>query len=53
MIGKMPHIIALTKDMSAEEMRKYKDIFIEKMKGMCASEPGVIHGMSLVALGRK
>ncbi|KAK3675468.1 hypothetical protein LTR78_004551 [Recurvomyces mirabilis] len=53
MITKMPHIIALSKDMSKEEMAKYKDLFIEKMKGMCATEPGVLHGMSLVALGRK
>jgi len=53
MITKMPHIVALTKDISKDEMAKYKDLFIKNMKGMCASEPGVIHGLSLVALGKK
>ncbi|KAK5117597.1 hypothetical protein LTR62_005019 [Meristemomyces frigidus] len=53
MVGKLPHMIALTKDMSAEQVEKYKEIWIEDMKKMCGSEPGSLSGVALVGVGRK
>lgn len=53
LIEKMPHAVALTKHMSAEEVQKWKDIAAEKCKLFCPDEPGTLSGWSLMASGRK
>lgn len=53
LIEKLPHAIAMTKQMSAEEVQKWKDIATEKCKRFCPSAPGELSGWSLMASGRK
>lgn len=49
----MPHMIALTKDYSEEEMQKLKDLMLTKVKTFAPTLPGKLQGTSLVAVGRK
>ncbi|CAO1633457.1 unnamed protein product [Sympodiomycopsis kandeliae] len=53
LLTKMPHVIATTKSMSAEEMDAYKQAAIRKCKEYCPNAPGELQGWSLMALGRK
>jgi len=50
---KLPHMVALTKDMSEEEVGKLQALMVEGMKKMCPQAPGALKGMSLVGVGRK
>jgi ubiquinone/menaquinone biosynthesis C-methylase UbiE len=50
----MPHMVALMKDMSDEEKSKVKSSMSEELEKICGSEePGIMHGVALVAAGRK
>ena len=53
MLTKMPHMIMLTEDFSADERAKLKAVFVEEGKKMCSDEPGEFYGVALVAVGRK
>ena len=53
MLYKMPHMQMMSKDLSEEEMTRLKDMMVEEGRKMCASEPGVLKGTALVAVGRK
>lgn len=52
-ILKVPHIVALTKDMSEEEIAKFKTTMMEEGRKMCPNEPGELKGVALIAVGRK
>lgn len=51
--NKMPHMQMLTKDMTEEEMGRYRKLMIEEGRKMCSSDPGTLVGTALVAVGRK
>lgn len=53
LLTKMPPVIALTKDMSDEEMGRLREVAVRKCREMCPSEPGELSGVSLLAIGRK
>ena len=53
MFTRMPHMVAVTKDLSAEEMEKTKALAMQRMKEMVPSEPGQLEGVSIVGVGRK
>ena len=52
MLGKMPHMVMLTKDFSEDEMTRLRTLFLEEGRKMC-DEPGELEGTALVAVGRK
>jgi ubiquinone/menaquinone biosynthesis C-methylase UbiE len=53
LITKLPHSVELTKRMSEEEVRRWKEAAVEKCREMCPVVPGELHGVSLMATGRK
>lgn len=53
LIEKLPHAVALTKQMTDDEVKRYKELAVEKCKELCPEAPGVLHGRSLMAIGRK
>ena len=53
MVTKMPHMVMMTGDMSAEEVGSFKSIMVEEAQKMCPSAPGELQGVALVAAGRK
>ncbi|KAK4507858.1 hypothetical protein PRZ48_001593 [Zasmidium cellare] len=53
MTSKMPHMIAITKDYSEEEMKRLRDMMLAKLKEYSPTLPGKLYGTSLVAFGRK
>lgn len=53
MVDKMPHMVHLIADFSAEEKAKLKQEMKEEMKKMSPQEPGTLKGVALVAVGRK
>lgn len=53
LITKLPHMIALTRDMSEEEMTKLQEVMVEEARTMCPSAPGKLTGIGLVGVGRK
>ncbi|EMC93543.1 hypothetical protein BAUCODRAFT_125397 [Baudoinia panamericana UAMH 10762] len=50
---KLPHMIALTKDMSEDEVIKFKEVMVEEMRRMTSSEPGKLKGVALIGVGKK
>ena len=53
LITKLPHAVALTKQMTDDEVKRYKEVAVEKCKELCPEAPGTLHGRSLMAIGRK
>lgn len=53
LVDKLPHAVALTKQMSVEEVKKWKELCTVKAKEYCADAPGSLSGWSLMAIGRK
>lgn len=53
LLTKMPFVVALTRDMSEEEMGRLRVEAVRKCEEFCSSEPGELRGMSLLAVGRK
>ena len=53
LLTKMPFVLALTKDMSEEEMGRLREAAVQKCREFCPSEPGELTGWSLLAVGRK
>ena len=53
LLTKMPFVVALTRDMSEEEMGRLRVEAVKKCKEFCSSEPGELRGVSLLAVGRK
>ncbi|TKA76000.1 hypothetical protein B0A55_06676 [Friedmanniomyces simplex] len=52
-VTKLPHMVAMTKDMSEEEVGKLQALMVEGMKKQCPEAPGALKGTALVGLGRK
>lgn len=52
-LATMPHIIAICKDMSEDEITKLKEVMVTGARKMCSDAPGQLHGMALVGVGRK
>ncbi|CAK3997390.1 COQ5 family methyltransferase like [Lecanosticta acicola] len=50
---KMPHMIAMLKDFSENEMQQLSDKMLRQMKEWCPELPGKLYGTALVAVGRK
>lgn len=53
MCTKMPHMIALLKTTTEEQVKQYKELAKQRMQDMCPDEPGTLHGVALVAVGQK
>lgn len=53
LIDKLPHAVALTKQMSDEEVKKWKELATARCKEYNAEAPGSLSGWSLMAIGRK
>jgi hypothetical protein len=49
----MPHMAAVMKEFSEEERAEVLKLAREKVESYCPSEPGVLNGLALVAVGRK
>lgn len=49
----MPVMVNLLKDFTEEEVERLRGLMLAKTKEMAPSEPGVLHGTALVAVGRK
>lgn len=52
-LTKLPHMIAMTKDMSSEEVEKVLQLMVQSMKEMAPAAPGKLHGDAIVGVGRK
>ena len=52
-VDKMPHMIAMMEDFSADERAKTRALMKEEMKKISPQEPGSLRGVALVAVGRK
>ncbi|KAK3691636.1 hypothetical protein LTR37_018515 [Vermiconidia calcicola] len=53
MFSKMPHMVAMMGDVTAEEKAKLLEHVSSEAKKMCPDEPGKLKGTALVAVGRK
>lgn len=53
MADKMPHMQMATADMSKEEIKEFKRLMTEETRKLCPTEPGILYGTALVAIGRK
>jgi ubiquinone/menaquinone biosynthesis C-methylase UbiE len=53
LLEKLPHAIAFTKQMTEDEVRKWKELCVAKCKEFCPDAPGELSGWSLMAIGRK
>ena len=53
LVTKMPHMVAMTKDMSAEDVQRLRELSIAKCEEMSSEEPGELHGTVLIAVGKK
>lgn len=53
LIDRLPFAVAMKKNMSEEEVKRWKETAIAKCKEICPEEPGTLHGWSLMAIGRK
>lgn len=53
LLTKLPHIVAVTKDLSEEEMGRYREAATKLCKEYCPNAPGELSGRSLLAIGRK
>jgi hypothetical protein len=53
LIDKLPHAVALTSQMSGDEVKKWKELAVAKCKEYNADAPGRLEGWSLMAIGRK
>ncbi|KAK3639970.1 hypothetical protein LTR56_012144 [Elasticomyces elasticus] len=52
-IEKLPHMRALIKDMSEEEVTQLRELMVSGMKKQCPNAPGALKGIALVGVGRK
>ena len=53
LIDKLPHAVALTAQMSGDEVKRWKELAVEKCREYNAEAPGRLEGWSLMAIGRK
>jgi len=53
MADAMPMMTAFTKLMTAEEVRRFKEVAVAKTKEFCPQAPGTLHGWALLAVGQK
>jgi SAM-dependent methyltransferase len=53
MADAMPMMTAFTKLMTAEEVRRFKEVAVAKTKSFCPQAPGTLHGWALLAAGQK
>nr|POF12805.1 benzoate 4-monooxygenase [Quercus suber] len=53
LVSKLPHMVALTEDMSDQEVAELKALMVAHMKELEPNAPGVLKGVALVASGKK
>ncbi|KAK5127191.1 hypothetical protein LTR85_008552 [Meristemomyces frigidus] len=53
LVTKLPHMVAICKDMSDEEVTRLKEVMVDEAKRMCPDAPGKLEGVALVGIGRK
>lgn len=53
MADTMPMMTAFTKQMSEEEVKRFKEVAAAKMREFCPEAPGQLHGWALLATGQK
>ena len=53
MADAMPMMTAFTKLMTAEEVKRFKEVAVAKTKSFCQEAPGTLHGWALLAVGQK
>ena len=53
MADAMPMMTAFTKLMTAEEVKRFKEVAVAKTKEFCAEAPGTLDGWALLAVGQK
>lgn len=53
MLDKMPHMVALMKDFTDEEKEQLRNLIFQEGRKLCPEDPGVLTGVSLVAVGKK
>lgn len=53
MLTRVTQMVAASRGLPEEAKSKLKGLMIDEMKELCPTEPGVLKGVSLVALGTK
>ena len=53
LVDRLPHSIAMKKEMTDDEVKKWKELCVAKCREYCAEAPGSLSGWSLMAIGRK
>lgn len=53
LVEKLPHMVALTQDMSREEVGELKELMVREARNLDPNAPGLLRGVALVASGRK
>jgi hypothetical protein len=53
LLTKMPHLVALTREFSEERAEHLRNLMIEETRKFSPTQPGVLKGTALIALGRK
>ncbi|KAI1085703.1 S-adenosyl-L-methionine-dependent methyltransferase [Whalleya microplaca] len=53
MLTRVTQMVAASRGLSEEQRGKLKDLMIDEMRALCPTEPGVLKGVSLVAIGSK
>ena len=53
LLTKIPHMVALTKNLSEDEMAEVRRVMMAGIKDFCADEPGTLKGVALIGIGRK
>ncbi|KAI1759409.1 S-adenosyl-L-methionine-dependent methyltransferase [Hypoxylon sp. FL1150] len=53
MLTRVTQMVAASRGLPEEAKEKLKELMIDEMKELCPTEPGVLKGVSLVALGTK
>jgi ubiquinone/menaquinone biosynthesis C-methylase UbiE len=53
MLHKMPHMVMLTKDFTSDEEEQLRKLVLQEGRKLCPEDPGILTGVSLVAVGTK
>lgn len=53
LLTKMPHMVALTRNLSDEQRERLRRLMIDEMRRLSPAEPGALKGVALVAIGQK
>ncbi|KAK4545679.1 hypothetical protein LTR36_002633 [Oleoguttula mirabilis] len=53
LVTKLPHVVAMSKDKSEEDVARLKRVMVDEAKKMCPAAPGKLDGVAIVGIGRK